>query len=109
MQVAGGIVLVNRGFVPEGRRIRKPAPRARCRQTITGALRWPEQRGVLTPHDDPARNLWFARDPAAIASAKRLGSVAPFYIEQEAPVRPAACRTRARSRSTCATITCNMR
>jgi surfeit locus 1 family protein len=56
--------------------------------SITGALRWPEQRGMLTPRDDPARNLWFARDPAAIAAAKGFPSVAPFYIEQEAPVPP---------------------
>jgi surfeit locus 1 family protein len=43
---------------------------------------------MLTPRDDPARNLWFARDPAAIAAAKGLASVAPFYIEQEAPAPP---------------------
>jgi surfeit locus 1 family protein len=90
IQVAGGIVLVNRGFVPEGRQDSKTRAEGQVSGplAITGALRWPEQRGVLTPHDDPARNLWFARDPAAIASAMRLGSVAPFYIEQEAPVPP---------------------
>ena len=91
VQVAGGgIVLVNRGFVPEGRQ----DPKARADGQLagpvsfTGALRWPEQRGMLTPRDDPARNLWFARDPAAIAAAKGVGDVAPFYIEQEAPVPP---------------------
>ena len=37
-------------------------------------------------------NLWFTRDPRAIAAAKGLGeglgSVAPFYVEQEGPVPP---------------------
>jgi cytochrome oxidase assembly protein ShyY1 len=28
------------------------------------------------------------RDPAAIAAAKGLGSVAPFYVEQETPTPP---------------------
>jgi surfeit locus 1 family protein len=47
-------------------------------------MRWPEARSYFTPADDPAKNLWFVRDPAAIAAAKGL-SVAPFYIEQESP------------------------
>jgi surfeit locus 1 family protein len=91
LQVAGGgIVLVNRGFVPEGRQDAKTRAERPVAGpvAITGALRWPEQRGLLTPRDDPARNLWFARDPAAIAAAKGLASVAPFYIEQEMPVPP---------------------
>ena len=49
LQVAGGIVLVNRGFVPEGRQ--DPKTRAEGQAagpvTVTGALRWPEQRGML--------------------------------------------------------------
>jgi surfeit locus 1 family protein len=54
--------------------------------TIVGALRWPEAAGWFTPAADPAANLWFVRDPSAIAVARGLGAVAPFYIEQEAPV-----------------------
>jgi len=34
---------------------------------------------------DPAKNLWFVRDPAAIAAAKGWGEVAPFYVELETP------------------------
>jgi surfeit locus 1 family protein len=59
---------------------------------MTGALRWPDERHWFTPADDPAHNLWFTRDPAAIATAKSLDpktvTVAPFYIEQEAPTPP---------------------
>lgn len=82
----GSLVLVDRGFVPEARR--DPATRMDGQTPgsveIVGALRWPEPRSVFTPTDDPARNLWFARDPAAIAAAKGL-AVAPFYVEQESP------------------------
>jgi len=84
----GKLVMVNRGFVPEGRQ--DPGSRA-AGQTpgtveIVGALRWPEARGLFTPADDVSRNLWFVRDPQAIAAAKGLGPVAPFFVEQEAPV-----------------------
>jgi len=86
----GGLVIVDRGFVPDARK--NPATRTAGAVagpiTITGALRWPDLRGWFTPGDDPARNLWFARDPGAMAAAKGIGPVAPFYVEQEQPVPP---------------------
>ncbi len=88
----GSIVVVNRGFVPDARRDPKSRPQGQIAQSveITGALRWPDERHWFTPADDVAHNLWFARDPAAIAAAKALNpkTVAPFYVEQEAPTPP---------------------
>jgi surfeit locus 1 family protein len=86
----GSIVMVDRGFVPDGRQ----DPKARAEGQIAGpteiigALRWPETRHWFSPNDDVAHNLWFTRDPQAMAAAKGLGAVAPFYVEQEAPVPP---------------------
>lgn len=89
-RLPGGVVVVNRGFVPE--EFKDPQRRSQAEPAgpieITGALRWPEQRGLFTPADAPARNLWFVRDPAAMAQAKNWGPVAPFYLEQEAPPAP---------------------
>src|SRR5205807_10226290 len=86
----GGMVVVNRGFVPEGRQA--PASRAdgqvRGKVEIVGAMRWPEARGLFTPADDPRHNLWFVRDHTAMAAAKGWGAVAPFFIDQEAPQSP---------------------
>ena len=86
----GRVVMVDRGFVPEGRQ--DPATRAEGQIggtiEITGAMRWPEPRGTFTPADQPAQNLWFVRDPQAIAVAKGLSGVAPFFVEQEAPPAP---------------------
>ena len=86
----GSIVVVNRGFVPEGKQ--DPKTRAEGRPSgvvdIVGVMRWPEARAMFTPNDEPAKNLWFARDPAAMAAAKGWGAVAPFYIDQEAPPAP---------------------
>ena len=83
-------VVVNRGFVPEANK--DPATRTAglvdAPIDIVGALRWPEHGGLFTPAGEPARNLWFARDQLAIAAAKAWGDVAPFYVEQEAPLPP---------------------
>jgi len=90
----GSIVVVNRGFVPDGRRDPKSRPRGQIAEAIeiTGALRWPDQRQWFTPADDVSHNLWFTRDPAGIAAAKGLepgtAAVAPFYVEQEASTPP---------------------
>ena len=84
----GSIVVVNRGFVPEGKQDPAARPNASGVVDIVGAMRWPEARGLFTPADTPAKNLWFARDPAAMATAKNWGNVAPFYIDQEAPLPP---------------------
>jgi surfeit locus 1 family protein len=85
--LGGSIVIVDRGFVPEGKQ--DPKTRTDGQPTgvveIAGVMRWPEQRGEFTPKDEPDKNLWFARDPASMAAAKKWGNVAPFYIDQEAP------------------------
>jgi surfeit locus 1 family protein len=85
-----GRVVVNRGFVPEGRQ--DPATRRSgelsASMTMVGAMRWPEARGFFAPADDPGRNLWFVRDHVAIAAAKGWGDVAPFYVELENPTPP---------------------
>ncbi|MBI3705446.1 MAG: SURF1 family protein [Rhizobiales bacterium] len=84
----GGIVLVDRGFVPLERK--DPATRAggapRGIIEIVGVMRWPETRGLFTPADDAAGNVWYVRDTKAIAAAKKWATAAPFYIDQESPV-----------------------
>jgi surfeit locus 1 family protein len=88
-QLAGGsIVLINRGFVPADRK--DPATRADGNPhgivEVVGIMRWPETRGLFTPADDPNGNVWYLRDPKAIAAAKKWATAAPFYIDQEQPV-----------------------
>jgi len=88
--MGGGIVVVNRGFVPEGRRDSATRREGQITGVITivGALRWPEERGRFTPADNPQQNLWFVRDHIAMARAKGWDPVAPFYLEQESPSPP---------------------
>jgi surfeit locus 1 family protein len=86
----GSTVVINRGFVPEGRQDPRSRPegQASARMPLVGVMRWPEARGLFTPTDNPGRNLWFVRDQRAIAAAKHWGPVAPFFIDQEAPSPP---------------------
>jgi surfeit locus 1 family protein len=86
----GSILVVNRGFVPEGKQdpATRPQGQPHGLTEIVGAMRWPEPRGLFTPNDAPGKNLWFVRDPAAIAAAKGWGAIAPLYIDQEAPPAP---------------------
>ncbi len=85
----GAVVLVNRGFVPEG----KQTHAARLDSLIdgpvelVGVLRWPERPGLFTPNPNPARNTWFARDSTAMAAALGIAA-APFYVELESPEPP---------------------
>jgi surfeit locus 1 family protein len=88
--VAGGLVVVNRGFVPEGQQesVMHSPEQTTGIVDMVGVMRWPQSRGAFSPNDEPARNLWFVRDPVAIAAAKGWGEVAPFSIELESPQPP---------------------
>jgi surfeit locus 1 family protein len=84
-----GTIVINRGYVvPDARANVGAAPSGDVE--IVGALRWPEEGAYFTPRDEPANNVWYRRDPASIAAAKNWGTVAAFYIEQEAPQLPGA-------------------
>ena len=86
----GGVVVVNRGFVPlDANPAAPPGGHAKAtarhhrRAALAGGARL-----CSRPSDEPAHNLWFLRDPACDCRRQRAGAVAPFYVEQEAPVPP---------------------
>lgn len=85
-----GIVLVNRGFVPDA--LRDPGSRVAGqvggRVTVTGLLRMSEPGGGFLRTNDPAADRWYSRDVAAIAAARHLGPVAPFFIDADARPNP---------------------
>lgn len=85
-----GTVLVNRGFVPPERR--DPASR-RAGQVedpvvVTGLLRMSEPGGGFLRDNDPAHGRWYSRDVAQIARARRVGRVAPFFVDADASANP---------------------
>lgn len=79
----GSIVLVNRGFVAADDRSRVQ-PGGAPASTVTGLLRISEPRGAFLRHNNPAENQWYSRDIQAIAAARGLSHVAPYFIDAEA-------------------------
>jgi surfeit locus 1 family protein len=86
----GFTVLVNRGFVPPERR--SPADRSSGQlgglQTVTGLLRITEPGGGFLRANDPAGDRWYSRDVAAIATARGLSNLAPYFIDADATPNP---------------------
>jgi cytochrome oxidase assembly protein ShyY1 len=88
----GETVIVNAGFVQNTMQDRAQQDRAVARLvtgapvSMTGYIRFSESPGLLTPAQNPATRLWFARDHRAMAKALGWGEVAPFYIDLESPV-----------------------
>ncbi|WLR94914.1 SURF1 family protein [Shinella zoogloeoides] len=84
-------VIVNRGFVPADRR--DPAARVASELAagpvaVTGLLRISEPGGAFLRSNDPAGDRWFSRDVAAIAAAKGIADVAPYFIDADATPNP---------------------
>jgi len=76
----GAALLVDRGFVPfESASMLAPYATKDGLVEVDGVVREPEPAGWLLPAADPARNVWYAVDPARMSQATGL-ALAPFYI-----------------------------
>lgn len=82
----GTTILINRGFVPSERREastrRDGNPDGQVE--ITGLLRITEPKGGFLRDNVPQHNRWYSRDVAAIAVARGLQNVAPFFVDADA-------------------------
>lgn len=81
-EARGFTVLVNRGFVADRSMGNAPPPLQPRR--ITGLLRMSEPGGAFLQSNQPAANRWFSRDVEAIARARGLTDVAPYFVDQAA-------------------------
>lgn len=90
LRTPGFTLLVNRGFVPEDRR--DPATRRAGEiagpVSVTGLLRMTEPYGAFLRANHPERGRWYSRDVAAIARARGLGVVAPYFVDADAAPNP---------------------
>jgi surfeit locus 1 family protein len=84
----GHLVVVNRGFVANSNPDASLRPLALPEGPveIVGVLRWPEPPSHFVTSHDKRADLWFVRDQRLMAQDYGWGDVAPFYVEQEAPV-----------------------
>ena len=82
---AGFVVLINRGFVSADNKAAVPLLPSRAE--VTGLLRVSEPKGGFLRANDPAADRWFSRDVGAIAQARGVGIVAPYFIDAAADAR----------------------
>jgi surfeit locus 1 family protein len=83
LRTGDGIVLVNRGFVPDDALDRiAPPPAGEVR--VRGLLRISEPHGRFLRRNRPGEDRWYSRDVAAIAQRRGLREVAPFFIDADA-------------------------
>jgi surfeit locus 1 family protein len=87
-QANGEIVLINRGFVPFERRDTSQHSQPAGEVSVTGLLRLTEPKGGFLRSNDPAADRWFSRDVRAIAAARKLNHVAPYFIDADAAANP---------------------
>lgn len=82
----GTSILINRGFVPSEQREastrRDGNPDGQVE--IIGLLRITEPKGGFLRDNVPQHNRWYSRDVAAIAAARGLQNVAPFFVDADA-------------------------
>lgn len=82
---AYGAILVDRGFLDQ--RLKLTAGQT-ISTPIVGILRRGDTRNFVTPRNDPAQNLWYGRDIAAMAQALGVSKPAPTYLMLEQPAPP---------------------
>jgi surfeit locus 1 family protein len=83
----GGIVFVNRGFIAPSGKDAAPqsAPADGNRRVgVTGLLRMSEPGGGFLRKNNPSLDYWYSRDVQAMAEARGLTQVAPFFIDADA-------------------------
>ena len=79
----GRLVVINRGYVP----LERPGETTDAPPSeITGYLRFPESPGWFVSAHDAKGDIWFVRDPQMMAELRGWGPVAPFYVDQDAPL-----------------------
>lgn len=90
-QADGSVILVNRGFVPLAGRPPEWRDRAALgadeptgTATVTGLLRMTEPGGAFLRQNNAPANRWYSRDVQAIATARGLSRVAPYFIDAAA-------------------------
>ena len=86
-----GVLIVNRGFVPESNRDPSSRPDTgdalQGQVTIAGLARTPERQTMFVPDNEPAANNWYWRDLEAMAETFNIApeNVIPFFLDLQLP------------------------
>ena len=79
----GGIVLVNRGWIPVERKPPNSRPEGQVTgtQTLDGIVRLAHGKAWMQPDNEPDRNMWFYVDLPAMAAASAVDFRTDLYVD----------------------------
>ena len=79
----GGIVLVNRGWIPVERKPPNSRPEGQVTgtQTLDGIVRLGHGKAWMQPDNEPDRNMWFYVDLPAMAAASAVDFRTDLYVD----------------------------
>lgn len=79
----GGTVLINRGWVPVGRKPPNSRPEGQVvgTQTLDGIVRLAYGKAWMQPDNEPDRNMWFYVDLPAMAAASAVDFRTDLYVD----------------------------
>jgi surfeit locus 1 family protein len=79
----GGIVLVNRGWIPVERKPPNSRPEGQVTgtQTLDGIVRLAHGKAWMQPDNEPDRNMWFYVDLPAMAAASAVDLRTDLYVD----------------------------
>jgi surfeit locus 1 family protein len=78
------IVLINRGWIPAKMKDigTRPHSIGAGRETVTGMLRYGNERNPFTPQNQKEKNVWFGRDVQEMADFYDVKNVLPAMVDQ---------------------------
>lgn len=81
----GSLTFINRGFVPMDRKDQATRADGQItgQTTVSGLLRMDEKNGFYPRRNDPAADRWYTRELPAMARARGLAEVAPYFIDAD--------------------------
>ncbi len=80
----GRVLLVNRGWIPDGRKdaARRPESQPTGTVTVEGIVRRAGLRNSFTPDNEPGRGMWFYVDVPQMAAFAKAEGVPNYYIDE---------------------------
>ncbi len=87
---SGEIVLIDRGWIPEARKIATKRNAAQKREvvSIVGTAGWPRKLNYFEHANDPQKNQWFRVSPTAMAEKLNLKHVSSYWVVADASSNP---------------------
>jgi surfeit locus 1 family protein len=87
---SGPTVLINRGWVPENKKLPASRPEGQVAGSISqiGVIRLPQTQTWFQPDNEPDRNIWFYLAPVEMAKAGNLDLRTDLYLDADPAANP---------------------